>query len=137
MKEVEALFERLQAGGITLEPLGVVGQVALEIAQERDRLFVEGEQADRFGIDPFQILQRAAERAGLNGEGIVIVAQLPQRSLGEFEQPGGVTGQAVLALEFRFLVGAQSGGGDLARLVAEQVQLLRVGFLVHNQRGLF
>src|SRR5206468_11963621 len=70
LKEVKALFERLQAGGIAVEPRGVEGRGALEIAQQRDRLFVEGEQADRFGIDPFQILQRAAERAGLNGEEI-------------------------------------------------------------------
>ena len=43
----------------------------------------------------------------------------------------------MVAFEVRLLVGAECGGGDLADLVAEQIELLRVRVLVHNQRSFF
>ena len=56
---------------------------------------------------------------------------------GEFDQSGGVAGQPVIPFEFRLLVRPQIGGGDFADLMAEQIELLRVGFFVHDQGSLF
>src|SRR5437763_10135117 len=39
--------------------------------------------------------------------------------------------------EFLLLVRAQAGGGDFAGLMAEQIELLRVSFLIHDQAGFF
>ncbi len=42
----------------------------------------------------------------------------------------------MVLLDLRFLVRLEAGGGDLVGLKAEQVELLGVGLLVHDQRGL-
>ena len=62
-----------------------------------------------------------------------VFTQLPQRALGEFEQPGGVAGQPVFPFESRFFVRGKFGGGDFAGLMAEQVELLSVSLFVHDQ----
>ena len=46
-------------------------------------------------------------------------------------------GPPVVAFEVRFFIGAESGGGDFTELVAEQIELLGVRVLVHNQRRFF
>ena len=42
----------------------------------------------------------------------------------------------MLGLHLGFLLGPELGRGDFVDLMPEQVELLRVSLLVHNQRGL-
>ena len=43
-------------------------KVALEIAQECNRLFVEGDQTESVGVKPFQLQQAAAQHPRLGRE---------------------------------------------------------------------
>ena len=133
LDEVEPVFEQLLAGWIGVQLLGIVRKIALEVAEKRERLFVQREQADGVGVEPFQLQQSAAQHPRLGRERIFVFTQLPQGALREFEQPGGVAGQPVFPFECRFLVGGKFGGRDFAGLMTKQVELLRVSPFVHDQ----
>src|SRR2546430_13553792 len=68
LNEIEPFFERLQAGRVAVQLVGIVRKVALQVAEKGERLFVQREQANGVGIEPLQLLQCAAQRAGLDSE---------------------------------------------------------------------
>ena len=134
--EVEALFELLQARGVKVDLVRVMGELRLQFVQRRHGLLVQGQERSRRGIHALQFLQGAADAAGLGEERSLVLAQQIERGLAELEEFGGVAGAAMVLLDLRFLFRLQAGGGNLVGLIAEQVELLRVSLLVHDQRSL-
>ena len=134
--EVEALFELLQPGGVNVGLVGVMGELRLQLAQGGHGLLVQGQERGGRGIHPLQFLQGAADDAGLGEEGGLVLAQQIERGLAELEQLGGVAGAAIVLLDLRFFLRLEAGGGNFVGLKAEQVELLRVGLFIHDQRGL-
>ena len=93
-----------------------------------------GERLGR-GVYALKFLQGAAQCAELVQQGVVVAVERAECGLGELQQARGVAGAVMLGLDLGFLVGAELGGGDLVDLVAEQVELLRVSLLVHDECG--
>jgi hypothetical protein len=83
-----------------------------------------------------QLLQRAAERAGLGKQRAVILAQQIQGRLAELQEFGGIAGAAVVLLDLSLFLRQQAGGGDFVDLEAKQIKLLRVGLFIDDERGL-
>jgi phosphoribosyl 1,2-cyclic phosphate phosphodiesterase len=137
LDEVEAILECLEPGGVEVDTVQVMGQVALQVLQGGDGLFVEGERAAGFRVEPLQFLQQTAQGAGAGEQGVVVLAKQSEGGPAQFEQSGGVAGAAMLQFEWVLLVGLEFGVGDFPDLVAKQVELLSVGSFIHDQRGLF
>ena len=136
MDEVEALFELLQSCGINVGLVGIAGKLGLQIPQGGHGLFVQGKERRGGGIHALQFLQGAPDDARLGQERGFVLAQQIERGLAELEQPGGVAGAAVVLLHLRFLLRLEPRRGDFLHLKAQQINLLRVGLLIHDQGGL-
>ena len=134
--EVEALFKLLQAGGVDVGLVRVMGELRLQLAQCGDGLLVQGLEGGRRGVHSLQLLQGAADDAGLREQGGFVLAQQAERGLAELEQFGGVAGAAIVLLDLRFFLRLEAGGGNFVGLKAEQVKLLRIGLFIHYQGGL-
>ena len=134
--KVEALFKLLEAGGVDVGLVRIMGELRLQLVQGGDGLLVQGLERGRRGIHSLQLLQGAANDASLGEHGGVVLAQQTERGLAELEQFGGVAGAAIVLLDLRFFLRLKAGGGNFVGLKAEQVELLRIGLLIHDQGGL-
>src|SRR6185503_2749937 len=84
-----------------------------------------------------QFLEQPAERAPLRPYSVVVVAEQAQRGARQFQQAGSVAGALVVRLDLRVLARLEAGIVDFADLKSQEVELLRIGFLIDDQRGLF
>ena len=137
VQQIQALLHFLKSRGIDLDAVGVAGEVGLEIAQRGGGAFLKLRERRGGGIDAVNFLKQTAHRAELREEGIVVLAEQIDRTLGELEQAGAVAGAVKFLCERGFLIGVKFRGGDLGGLVAEEFELLRVGAFVDDERGFF
>ena len=87
-------------------------------------------------INSCEVLKGAPDSTKAGEGGVIRFTQGSQGSLRQFKQSRCVRGPTVLGLQFGLLTGSQSGVGNLPYLMAKQVDLLSVGSLVHDERGL-
>jgi hypothetical protein len=73
--KVEALLKLLKAVGVNVGLVRVMGKLRLQIAQRGHSLLVQGQQRGRRGIDSLQLLQSAADGAGLGKQRSFVLAQ--------------------------------------------------------------
>jgi hypothetical protein len=137
LDEVEPLLEFRQARGVHVHAILIAREFGLQLAQGGHGLVVGGGERGGGWIHPLQFLEQPPDGAGLLEQTRLVLAELVQRGLAELQQPRGIAGALVLGGETLLLVRGGAGFGDFADLKAQQVELLRVGPLVHDQRGLF
>ena len=86
-------------------------------------------------VHALQFLQGATHRARLGEQRSVVLPQQIQRSLAQLQQLRAVARATELFLNAFVFAGLKPGAGNFVHLKTQQVQLLRVGFLIHDQRG--
>lgn len=82
-------------------------------------------------------VEQTADSAELGEEGIVVFTEQIKCALGKLEQARAVAGAVEFLFERGLFIGVEFGGGDFGGLVAEEFELLRVGAVVDDERGLF
>ena len=137
VEEVQALFHFLKPGRIDFDAVGVAGEDGLQIVQRAGGAFVRLRERRGGGIDALDFLKQPADGAELGEEGIVVFAEQIERALRKLEEARAVAGAVKFLFERGFFVGVKFGSGDLGGLVAEEFELLRVGAVVDDERGLF
>lgn len=133
LEEVEALLQFGQARGVEFEAVRVAAKRGLEVLEGGGGQGVQFSQRGGAGVDALKVLQDAAERAQTVQDGLVGVLEEGVGALAELEELGGVGGALVLLEQRAFLVRLDARGGDLARLKAQQVELLRIGALINDR----
>ena len=136
LQQVQPLLQFAQARGIEVHGVGVAGKLCLQFTPRFHSLLVRGEQRLRAHVHALEIVQHAPERAGLGENGVVVLAQKTEGALREFEQAGGVARPLMFRLHLLVLAGLKFRAFDFADLEAEEVELLRVSFFIHDERGL-
>ena len=136
MDQVQTLVELLEALGVEVDLVGIRGKVVLEIVQRADGLLMLFGQSRRGGVDALQFLQDATQSTGLGQDIGFILAQRSKGRLGELQQLGGIAGAGVFLFDGFLFVRLKPGGSDFVDLMSEQVELLSIRPLVHDQVGL-
>lgn len=135
MDDVKAFLEFEQTGGIDVELVGVVREVALQIVQAADELLVLGNEIRGAGIDALQFLQGAAQLSGLGEQGSFVFAQEVQGRLAQFQKLRCIAGALIFLLNPLLLFRMKFGRRDFVYLKTEEIQLLGVSLFVDDERG--
>ena len=113
-------------GGIDVECLGVVGEVAFEVLEFEHGGFERGGVfADR-GIEFFEFADESLD-LGEAVEDAVLAIERGGGGGGGFHQAAGVRGAAPAVFEFLLVLGFEVGGVDFLELIAEQFEFLFAG----------
>ena len=98
---------------------------------------MERDHSLRARVHALQFLQGAPHLTRLGHQGIVVLAQGVQRGLAQLQQSGGVAGPLESRLHLLVLAGLKPGARNLLHLEAQEVELLRVGFLIDDEGRFF
>lgn len=134
--EVQALLDFREAFRVDVHAVGVLGERVLEIVERGDGGFVLFGERSGGGIDALQFVQGAPDGTKLVHHIALGLGEHTEGVAAEFDEAGGVRAALVFFIEAGFFLRLQASGGDLVRLMAEEVELLCVGAFVHDEVGL-
>ena len=128
----------LQARGVNVDLVRVMRELRLQFAQRGDGLLVQRAAAARAERPPAAIPATCGRccRPGSSSE-VSFSLNKPSAAWLSWSSRGGVAGPAMVLLDLRLFSGLEAARRQSRGLEAQQVELLRVGLLVHDQRGLF
>lgn len=133
LQEIEPLFHLREAFGIEIDAVDVTMEFLLEILEEAGDLGLQLRKEAGGAVELVEFLQRASKGAVLREEVGFGIADLGQRRLAQFGEACGIGGALMIGLERVVLFGLHLRAFDLQDLVAQEIELPRIGGFVDDQ----